>query len=163
FKLNRSYDGLHFFEAGAGDYQGVFLPVVAIEQLERQNAAIADRHEVLEDLLERSDAVAGEDPEGVGDVVASRGCGAIVDMEVDHSLGAEKPQAVWVAAAFVHVVRIAQYACLRMARLYRYHYGFAQFAQRLREAPEFELRDDGHFVAEFEQGAVAFGDSAEGD
>ena len=35
------HGGFGFFEAGLGDFQSVLFPVVGIEQLQRQNAAIA--------------------------------------------------------------------------------------------------------------------------
>src|SRR6266487_4458541 len=64
--------GLHLLQPGAGHGEGVLVPVVAVEQLQRQHAAEADGPQVAEDVLERGDAVAGVDALGVADLGARR-------------------------------------------------------------------------------------------
>ena len=51
---------------------GVLLPVVRVEQLQRQRAAEAGGEQVVEDLRQRGDAVAGIDAVGVVDRLARR-------------------------------------------------------------------------------------------
>src|SRR5208283_2176953 len=64
--------GLHFFQAGAGHGGGVLFPVVAVEQFQRQDTAKAAVAQGAEDGGEGSDAVAGIDAGGVGDIGAGR-------------------------------------------------------------------------------------------
>ena len=63
-----------FRSAALHDFGSGLLPVVAIEQLDRQEAAEPDRIESSHQFVERGDAVAGVDAVRIVDLRARRRC-----------------------------------------------------------------------------------------
>jgi len=59
--LNCRHAGFHFLQAGLGHCHGILLPVVAVEQFQRQGALSPVTANALKDLSQRSDSVPGID------------------------------------------------------------------------------------------------------
>ena len=70
--------------------EGVFFPVGWVEEFQGEDALVVDSQEVGDDLIERGDAVAGEDSVPIGDRGARGVGGVIVEMEDLDGLSAEE-------------------------------------------------------------------------
>src|SRR5262245_37960018 len=80
------HHGFELIEGGFGHEVRLLLPIVSVEQLDREEALVADFGQSLEDLLERGDAIARVNAIGVHDRVPGLRGGVIVDVENAHGL-----------------------------------------------------------------------------
>src|SRR5437868_2504400 len=93
----------HLLQPGFRNREGILLPVIRIEQLERKHAAEPDLSQLAQYELQRGDAVAGVDARRVGNLVRGWRRRVVVNVDRMNCPGAQKPQAVEPGAALVEV------------------------------------------------------------
>src|SRR5260370_14324129 len=102
------HDGLHLLQPGFRYGQRILLPVVAIEELERQEAAEAGQAQIAEDFLQRRHAVTGIDTMRIADRRAVRLGRIIVDMKYLDRRPRQQLQSLEIRASFVEMINVGK-------------------------------------------------------
>src|SRR4051812_34923530 len=98
-----AYDRLQLRQTRFRHFERVLLPILAVEQFQRQQAAVTAGLQVGDDHLPRGDAVAGVDAVGVIQVGGRGGGGVVVHVEDADRGPADQFQAAEFRSAFVQV------------------------------------------------------------
>jgi hypothetical protein len=109
----------------------VALPVVAVEQLEREKPAEPDGPQEPHQLAERGDTVAWEHAVGVGDRGAGRTGRVIVHVEDTDRRAVQQRQPGEARATLVEMIDVGEYTRMLMTAFDRHQCGLAEPVQRL--------------------------------
>ena len=101
-------DGFHFLYPEFGYFEGILLPVVAIEELEGEDHVGIDGVQLLHDGAEIGDAVARHDAVAVVHLGAIGRCRVIVHVDDRHGVRTEQGEAFVGRSSFVDMVDIEQ-------------------------------------------------------